>query len=793
MAITFFGVATSPADLTADATATRTVTPPASMVVGDLVEVFCTKATTALSFAVVNAGGQLWHKVGDHNNGTISSCIFWCRFNGTWSANPSFTRSGSNTTTPFSAVMKVWRPSASTKAWAVDVREVYATFTATGTTKTITGVTTTKANSVTVAEWVSTNTISWGSLSGALWTRVTGNFRNSSSGATSTTCAYCIQTGTGATGNVAQTQSGGQAGGDHIITFYETDDVVPELISANVIASAGPWTTAAPIGLAIGDVLTVHVAVFAASGSAPLSPTVAWTAGTNGSWSEIPNTLSDTAQFSIHSSVFLCKITAANSDTIKITANAGGNAAAGVEYAVYKETNLISATIPQAAASSVSAGGTTITTTLGSALQKSTNEIRVYYLDGVTGTPNPSMESGWTMSESFPAAAGSDYFVAGYRPNGTDLSHTMSGASGSGDALHQALVEVSTGSGTVQTLTGTCSGTGAASGALSANRGLAGTTSGTGASTASSLYVDRGLSAAASGAGHASAALGVDRALLGTSSGAGAAAAPLAVDRGLAGTASGAGDATAAAAVTCALVGAGHGTGAASGSLALDAALAGTADGAGDAAGDLVVAYALEGEVSGAGAAVGELSTGTIQELDGTCSGSGSAAGILVRQRLLSGACEGDGAAAAEIVPVRGLAGAAGGAGAASAALAVDWRLAGTASGLGSAMASAEILRGLVGQAEARGGAGGVLVVDVALSGEAIGVGELTGSIAAGKPLPRVTGTIAEVPGPAARLSPASAYAATLEAVGLTATMEPVGLVATLTPAPAFSATIEEE
>lgn len=235
MAITFFGSATSPADLGTNAAAPVTVTPPASMVAGDLVVVVAAKGTTALSFSVSTDGGQIWYQFGNQNNGTISSSMFWCRFNGTWGANPQFTRSGSNTTSAFSAVMNVFRPTTGSNLWGIDVGENYATYTVVGTTKTITGVTTAHASTVTFAAWVCTNTISWGSLSGTGWTRVTGNFRNSSSSALSLSFAYNIKTSAGATNNVSQTQSGAQAGGDHIVTFYETAGpvVIPRLSASN--------------------------------------------------------------------------------------------------------------------------------------------------------------------------------------------------------------------------------------------------------------------------------------------------------------------------------------------------------------------------------------------------------------------------------------------------------------------------------------------------------------------------------------------------------------------------------
>lgn len=100
MAISFFGETWVPA---ADNSTTplgsstpHAITPPASMVAGQVVLVFVV-ARNNTDPAVSEAGGQTWTSHASNVNGTtIIGRLFSCIFNGTWSANPSFS-TGSTT------------------------------------------------------------------------------------------------------------------------------------------------------------------------------------------------------------------------------------------------------------------------------------------------------------------------------------------------------------------------------------------------------------------------------------------------------------------------------------------------------------------------------------------------------------------------------------------------------------------------------------------------------------------------------------------------------------------------
>jgi len=224
--ITYIGSASTPADgATATGTsATPAVTPPVGVRVGDIV-VFTamTRDSAGQSFAISQASGQSWSSVNAIANTNIAAGMFYSRFNGSWGSNPSIAVSGG--TSPYSAVMHVYRPPFPEATWAVDQAFTELDFTAPGSpfTVTITGQTTTKGHTVTLAGWFTADENTWGSISGTGWV-VPGSaqYRNTSGSDLSATFAHKIQTAAGATGNVSQNQAtlGGDAGTTFIVTFY---------------------------------------------------------------------------------------------------------------------------------------------------------------------------------------------------------------------------------------------------------------------------------------------------------------------------------------------------------------------------------------------------------------------------------------------------------------------------------------------------------------------------------------------------------------------------------------------
>lgn len=227
MAITYFNSASNPADDANNTTTPIVVTPPASMVAGDLV-LFIGQTRAGggtVSYAISATGGQSWTALAKVDGFDYQSAqLFWCLFNGTWTVDPSISVTGG--ISAWSAVMHVFRPTTGANTWAVDQAQVGSTYAVPSTpfTVTITGQTTAQANTVTLAGWFSQDDNTWGSLSGTGWVQTgSAQYRNSSGADQSSTYAHKIQTSAAATANVSKNQAtiGGDSGMSLIVTFYE--------------------------------------------------------------------------------------------------------------------------------------------------------------------------------------------------------------------------------------------------------------------------------------------------------------------------------------------------------------------------------------------------------------------------------------------------------------------------------------------------------------------------------------------------------------------------------------------
>lgn len=218
---TFFGVSANPADNGSVTTNTITVTPPGSMVAGDLVIIYAHYDDNAtLTITNPNSGGQTWNTEEAINNGTQSFAIFWCEYNGTWSANPTVS-GGSGGTDPLTAVMYVFRPSNASNAWGIHIG---ATNTTDNTSAyAINGVTTTVPNTVTMAFWGCSDDNTWGTLTGTGWSKtgLSNQYRNTGGGDQSHTAAYNIQATAGTVNNVSQSASGDDFTYKSIVSWAE--------------------------------------------------------------------------------------------------------------------------------------------------------------------------------------------------------------------------------------------------------------------------------------------------------------------------------------------------------------------------------------------------------------------------------------------------------------------------------------------------------------------------------------------------------------------------------------------
>lgn len=220
MAITLFGSAATPTDNGTNTADPTIVTPPVSMLAGDLVVLVGERRASLGTLTISQAGGQTWTTLTQNNNNTQRIRIFWCVFNGTWSASPSVTMGA---TACNSAHMLVYRSSYRV-GFVADNAIASAAFAAPGSpyTVTITGVTRSSTiQSVAIALWGVALANTWGTLSGAGWsqTSLAAQYRNTSGSDQSVAFAYSI--GKGATGNVSLNESAGTAGASSILSFKE--------------------------------------------------------------------------------------------------------------------------------------------------------------------------------------------------------------------------------------------------------------------------------------------------------------------------------------------------------------------------------------------------------------------------------------------------------------------------------------------------------------------------------------------------------------------------------------------
>lgn len=231
---TFFGVATAPADNgSATEPSTQTLTPPASMTTGDLCVIFAYAENAASGdITMPTTGGQTWTT--DATNGSYEwagvaalSKMYWCTFDGTWTADPQIAFAAQSGTRGVGCQMLVFRPDVTTKSWFVGTGVNWTAFTAPSTpfTVSITGPTPVNNDTVTLARWFSDDDNTWDTLTGSGWsqTGLSAQYRNTGGSDFSATYAYYLQGSSPVdTGTVSQNQAtlGGDAGTTTTIVFY---------------------------------------------------------------------------------------------------------------------------------------------------------------------------------------------------------------------------------------------------------------------------------------------------------------------------------------------------------------------------------------------------------------------------------------------------------------------------------------------------------------------------------------------------------------------------------------------
>ena len=202
MAITFFGSARSSTDgVSNGVTSPNDIPPPGSMAAGDLVAVYFFDKANASTIAVSADGGQTWtSETANSPTGSRTGRMFWCRFNGTWGANPSWSYTGGIAS---AGCMLVFRPNSASSTWAVDVAISNTNWAVTP--QTVTGITC-AANSVAVVGVGSTDDNEW-TLTGGSWTATAIEMDELTGTDCSCAMTYQLMPSGGATGDVTATQT----------------------------------------------------------------------------------------------------------------------------------------------------------------------------------------------------------------------------------------------------------------------------------------------------------------------------------------------------------------------------------------------------------------------------------------------------------------------------------------------------------------------------------------------------------------------------------------------------------
>lgn len=241
-AITYVGSASNPTDNNSLGSSPVAVVPPGGMTAGDLVILVANSTVNNVTMTMSAQGGQAWTSQTNINT-TGSQRIFWARYNGSWSANPSVAFSDTSNTT---VVMHVFRPSASQNTWALDVAQTSSASTPSGANDdvTINGINTITDGALVFATWTSVDNNTW-SLQTAGWTNAGGSqYRNRQSSDASQSSAYRVMATAGATGDVVNRESslGPDNGNISILAFKELAPVPFPIVTSINTASSNPAT-----------------------------------------------------------------------------------------------------------------------------------------------------------------------------------------------------------------------------------------------------------------------------------------------------------------------------------------------------------------------------------------------------------------------------------------------------------------------------------------------------------------------------------------------------------------------
>jgi hypothetical protein len=252
---------------------------------GDLVVVFCQSRNSA-TWSVGVDGGQTWTaETAVAVTSNVFVRVFWCTFNGTWSADPRFDSTSSTCT---SAYMQTYRGKTINDVWAIDVAQA-ASNSASAATHTVPAVTTVADNVVVLGAFFSADDNGWlASHGGGNWKSILQNnggwfFRNNAGQDQSAVFHnQIVPAGGTSTGNLSRTinVNGNDAATLYSIAFKNippaeagfagtgsfTASATVEAGASNIKQGAASFTGEGTLA-ATGSVVQYGAAAFAGSGA----------------------------------------------------------------------------------------------------------------------------------------------------------------------------------------------------------------------------------------------------------------------------------------------------------------------------------------------------------------------------------------------------------------------------------------------------------------------------------------------------------------------------------------------
>jgi hypothetical protein len=228
---TYFGSACNQSDNATGSAdnSTVAVTPPASMVAGDLVFMIGQIQVADQTAITLSAtGGQSWRQ------STVSGASFagndmafrlwFCEYNGTWSTDPSLAYSSQSGTQPVTTYLIVFRPDV-VGAWFIDL-ELAPVGESSQDPMVLTDATPTKRDNVTLCGIFLNSALTVASLSGSGWTLETiggaNQIRNLAGSDQTASFGYRLQSTPAATADPSFDLSGSGVGGSFTICLYNS-------------------------------------------------------------------------------------------------------------------------------------------------------------------------------------------------------------------------------------------------------------------------------------------------------------------------------------------------------------------------------------------------------------------------------------------------------------------------------------------------------------------------------------------------------------------------------------------